>query len=238
MKYRKFDRLEQQIHGTGSASIKLRWKWGRLVLCDEEFTDPNGRLRWGAINELMAKAAARGWKLSRREVQYRVECARAYLTEAEIAHVCAQFEYWGDLRSAGFPPVEVASESAPQEPEEPHDPRPPYEKRDAAVRQLNRILKSPEANGQEPLPGMRMFLPGFSPDTVGRETVFREAFKIHHYICQEVTPQLRQAADRAEREDEEREEKLNRMFDAVGRNPEASLGEAEDMLLGAETAVR
>ncbi len=178
MKYRQFNRLEHQIHGTGSASIMLRWKWGRLVLCTEDLTDPNGRLRWGAINELIAKAAARGWKLSDREVRYRVQCARTYLTEAQIRHVCAEFEYWSDLRTAGFPPVEVAESAAPQPPGEPHDPRPPHEKRDAAVRQLNRILSSPEAHGQEPLPGMRVFLPGFSPDTVGRETLFREAFKI------------------------------------------------------------
>jgi len=238
MKYRQFDRLEHQIHGTGSASIMLRWKWGRLVLCNEEFTDPSGRLRWGAINELIAKAAARGWKLSRREVQYRVECARAYLTETEIAHVCAQFEYWGDLRSAGFPPVDAAENAASAPPEEPHDPRPPYEKRDAAMRQFKRIMDSPEAHGQEPLPGMRTWLPGFTVDTVGRDTLFRRAFEVHESI-KATTPQLRQAADRAEREDREREENLHRLFDAIGRNPEASLGEAEDALLGAKSgAVR
>lgn len=238
MRYRHYERLEKQILATGTSSILLRWKWGRLVLSDDEFTDPSGRLRWGAINELIAKATSRGLKLSRREVQYRVQCARAYLTEAQIAHVCAQFEYWGDLRSANFPPAEVTEEAAPrdaQSPQEPHDPRPPYEKRDAVVRQVKRILNSPEAHGQEALPGMRIWLPGFTVDTVGRETLFSKAFEIHESI-KATTPQLRQVAERAARDDQEREENLYRLFDAIGRNPDASLGEGEDALLAAASA--
>jgi hypothetical protein len=82
---------------------------------------------------------------------------------------------------------------------------------------------------------MRTWLPGFTVDTVGRETLFRRAFEIHESI-KATTPQLRQAADRAEREDQEREENLYRLFDAIGRNPEASLGEGEDALLGAAPA--
>lgn len=237
MRYRQYDRLEQKILASSINGIRLRWKWGCLVLSDDEFTDPNGRLRWGAINELIAKAAAHGQKLSRSEVQYRVQCARTYTTEAQIAHVCGQFEYWSDLRSAGFPTVEAPENDAPEPSGKPYDPRPPHEQRDAAVRQFKRIMDRPETGGQEPLPGMRIYLPGFTVDTTGRETLFRKAFEVHESI-KAVTPQLRQAADRAEREDAEREEKLYRLFDAVGRNLDATLGDGEDALLGTEAAVR
>src|SRR5262249_27748682 len=159
--------------------------------------------------------------LSRAEVQYRLQAARTYQTEAEIAHACGQFEHWSALRAAGFPAAEVppdapadalfdpsdTSESTAEGPQ-PYDPRPPHKKRDDAERQLNRILRSPEANGQQALPGLRIYLPGFTPDTIGRETPFREAFKIHQYIRDEVTPQLRKAAEQAERDDREREAKL------------------------------
>lgn len=237
MGYRQYDRLEQKILASGRNSIHLRWKWGRLVLCDDEFTDPSGRLRWGAINELVAKAAGHGLKLSRSEIKYRVQCAREYPTEAQIGQILGQFENWSSLIQAGFPAAEAAESDVPEPSEKPYDPRPPHEQRDAAVRQFKRILAAPEAHGQQPLPGMRIYLPGFTVDTTGRETTFRKALEIHESI-KAVTPQLRQAADRAEREDAEREEKLYRLFDAVGRNLDATLGDGEDALLGAVAAVR
>ena len=244
--YRPYDQIEQRILNADTGSSYYRWKWGRLVLSDPAAVHPNGRLKHGTIDELIAKAWAHGSKLSRAEVKFRLQAARTYQTEAEIGYACSQFENWSALKTAGFPAVEVppdapetplfdAPESTPggtfteetAEGPQPYDPRPPYKKRDDAVGQLNRILNSPEANGQDALPGMRMYLPGFTTDTVGPETLFREAFKIHRYICEEVTPQLRNAADQAEHDDRERGAKLNQLFDAVNRNPEASLAEGE-----------
>jgi hypothetical protein len=246
MHYRPYDRIEQRILNADTGSTYLRWKWGRLVLSDPDLIHPNGRLKHGATDDLIAKAWAHGSKLSRAEAQRRLQAARTYQTEAEIASVLGQFANWWALIQAGFPTAEVppdapetplfdAPESMPEgtfteeasEGPEPYDPRPPYKRRDDAERQLSRILSSPEANGQDALPGMRMYLPGFTTDTVGPETLFREAFKIHRYIREEVTPQLRNAADQAERDDREREAKLNQLFDAVNRNPEASLAEGE-----------
>jgi hypothetical protein len=246
MHYRPYDRIEQRILNADTGSSYYRWKWGRLVLCDLDLIHPNGRLKHGSLDTLIAKAWAHGSKLSKSEIQYRLQAARTYQTEAEITQVLGQFSNWWRLISASFPVVEVPpdapetplfdapesttegtfAEEAPEWPQ-PYDPRPPYKKRDDAERQLNRILNSPEANGQDTLPGMRMYLPGFTPDTVGPETLFREAFKIHRYIREEVTPQLRNAADQAERDDREREAKLHQLFDAVNRNPEASLAEGE-----------
>lgn len=248
MHYRPYDRIEQRILNADTGSCYYRWKWGRLVLCDPDLTHPNGRLLGGSIDTLIAKAWTHGSKLSRAEVKRRLQAARTYQTEAEIGSVLSQFPNWWALISAGFPAVEVPPdapetplfdapegttetppESTTDEPQ-PYDPRPPYKKRDDAVGQLNRILNSPEANGQDPLPGMHTYLPGFTPDTIGPETLFREAFKIHRYICEEVTPQLRNAADQAERDDRERGAKLDRLFDAVNRDPEATLGQAEAAL--------
>lgn len=249
MRFRTYDRIEQQILESGKASIRLRIKWGAMVLHDPRYTHAHGVIKKGAVDELIARATARGVKLSRREIMYRLQAARTYTTEAEIVHACALFQTWSELRSAGFPAVEVSEEAglfdvpgdaAPSR-EEPYDPRAPHEQRDAAVRQLNRILDSPEANGQEVLPGLpglRIFLPGFSPDTVGRETSFRKAFEIHYDIRKHATAQLRAAADQSQREDVEREEKLNRMFDAVARNLDATLGDGDDALLGAEATAR
>jgi hypothetical protein len=252
MYYRPYDRIEQRILNADTGSSYYRWKWGRLVLCDPDLTK-NGRLRHGVLDALVAKAWAHGSKLSKREIKYRLQAARTYQTEAEIGQVLAQFDNWWTLISAGFPPAEVPPDAPgdglfdtsdtpdtsgesenPAEGPQPYDPRPPYKQRDDAMRQIDRILNSPEANGQEPLFGLRMFLPGFTPDTVGRETLFREAFKLSRYIREEVTPKIRTAADQAERDDDERDAKLNRLYDAIGRNPEASLGEGDDAYWAAQ----
>lgn len=252
--YRPYDRIEQRILNADTGSSYYRWKWGRLTLSDPDAVHPNGRLRHGVLDALTAKAWAHGSKLSKREIKYRLQAARTYQTEAEIGQVLAQFGNWWSLISAGFPAVEVppdapetplfdapesTTEATPEsttEGPQPYDPRPPYKKRDDAERQLGRILNSPEANGQDALPGMRMYLPGFTPDTVGPETLFREAFKIHRYIRDEVTPQLRQAANQSECDDREREAKLNRLYDAVNRDPDATLRAGDDAYWAAQNA--
>jgi hypothetical protein len=228
MEYRPYDRIEQKILGSDTGAIRYRWEWGHLVLVEPELTQPDGRLKPGAIDKLIAKAAAKGSKLSRREVQHRVQLAKMYRYEAQIAHAGAHFGTWSDLRSAGFPALDVPSD------EEPYDPRTPGKKRDDAERELDRLMDSPAAHGQDPIPGLEIYLPGFTPDTVGPETVFRDAWKIHETICEQVTGGLRQAAEKSARADRERWAKLSRMFNAVNRNPDATLAEGEAALKGQE----
>lgn len=247
MRNRQYERLEKRILDLGSNSIELRWEWGRLVLHDEKYTQPDGRLKGGAIDRLIAEAQRRGLKLSRAEVQRRLQCARTYPTKAQIASVRMQFDDWWTLRQAGFPPVEVAEDGVlfdatgepTQSQDEPYDPRPPSEQRDAAVSQLKRILDTPEANGQDPLPnmpGLRIFIPGFTPDTTGPETTYRIAFQLHEKI-KAANAQIHNASDKLKREDQEREEKLYRGFNATGRNLDATLRDGENALLGADSPV-
>jgi len=230
MYYRPYDRIEQRILGSDTGSIRYRWEWGCYLKNDDASVGPGGRLRKGVIDELVAKARAHGSKLSRSEVKYRKKLAETYPTEPQIGHICGQFECWSDLRAAGFPPVELPPDAL--EDAQPYDPRAPHKKLQDAEKQLDRILNSPEANGQDPLPGLRMYLPGFTPDTIGRETLFREAFKIHRYICDEVTPQLRNAVYQAESDDRERGAKLEQLFLAAGRKLDATLGEGDDAMFG------
>ena len=63
---------------------------------------PNGAAL-GVTDQLIAAATARGFKLSEREVRYRLQCARTYPTEAEIGNVIADFDTWFDLIQAKFP---------------------------------------------------------------------------------------------------------------------------------------
>ena len=245
MRFRTYDRIEEQILNSDKGAIRLRIKWGAMVLNDDRRAHPDGRLKKGAIDWLIANAAKKRRKLSRTEVQYRVQAARTYRTEAEITQLVGQFQTWKELIQARFPTVDVAEDEglfdapgdASQSQSEPYDPRAPHEKRDQAVRQLKRVLDSPEANGQPPLPGMpglRIYLPGFTSDTVGPETVFRVALQIHEDI-KTANAQVHNASDQLKREDDEREEKLYRMFDATGRNLEASLRDGDNALLGAES---
>jgi hypothetical protein len=94
------------------------------------------------VDALIAQAAAQGIKISRSEIGYRMQCGRAYATEAEITTACGDFKSWSDLRAAGFPPVQVSLEDDT----DPYDPRDPDEKRRDAARELARLTE--ENSGQ------------------------------------------------------------------------------------------
>jgi hypothetical protein len=107
-------RQEKAIAAAGSAGIRERWLWGLRLLRDPDaFADGSSQLKPGRAGELIKAAEAAGLKLSVREIQYRLQCARAYPTEAEIAHACAEFEDWSDLRTAGFPTFEAPPDEPP-----------------------------------------------------------------------------------------------------------------------------
>jgi hypothetical protein len=108
MKTTQYVRQEKAIAAADSGGIRQRWLWGLRLLRDPDAMSSEKSLRNGIAEQLIAAAKAAGLKLSEREIQYRLQCARAYPTEAEIANACAEFEEWSDLRKAGFPTYEVA----------------------------------------------------------------------------------------------------------------------------------
>ena len=104
MKTTQYVRQERAIASADAGGIQQRWLWGLRLLRDPDaFAPGSTQLKPGRAAELVAAATAAGLKLSEREIQYRLRCARTYQTDAEIANACAEFEEWSDLRAANFP---------------------------------------------------------------------------------------------------------------------------------------
>lgn len=113
MKTSQYIRQERAIASADTGGIRERWMWGLRLLRDPDaFTPGSTQLKPGRTDELVKAAAAVGLRLSAREIQYRLQCARAYGTEAEIAHACAEFGDWSALRAASFPAYTVPTGEA------------------------------------------------------------------------------------------------------------------------------
>ena len=114
MKTTQYVRQEKAIAAANVGGIRERWLWGLRLLRDPDaFTPGSSQLKPGRAEELVRAALAAGLKLSEREIRYRLQCARAYPTEAQIRHACAEFLEWSDLRSAAFPPFEAPDGEPP-----------------------------------------------------------------------------------------------------------------------------
>lgn len=114
MKTTQYVRQEKAIASADTGSIRERWMWGLRLLRDPDaFAAGSTQLKPGRADELVKAANAAGLKLTVREIQYRLQCARAYPTEAQIAHAGAQFQGWTELRSAGFPPFDAPPDEPP-----------------------------------------------------------------------------------------------------------------------------
>lgn len=104
MRMTQYVRQEKAIAAADSGGIRERWLWGLRLLRDSDaFAPGSTQLKPGRADELVRAAVAAGLKLSDREIRYRLQCARAYPTEAQIRHACAEFAGWSELRAAGFP---------------------------------------------------------------------------------------------------------------------------------------
>lgn len=131
MKTTQYVQQEKAIIAADSGGIRQRWLWGLRLLRDTEKMSSGGAsLKHGVTAALIEAAAKRGLKLSEREIRYRVQCARAYGTEAEIGNAIADFETWSGLIQAGFPAYEVDLDETPA------DHRTPEEIRRDRARQL------------------------------------------------------------------------------------------------------
>jgi hypothetical protein len=108
MKTTQYVRQEKAIASADTGSIRERWMWGLRLLRDPDaFAPGSTQLKPGRADELVQAANAAGLRLTVREIQYRLQCARAYPTEAQIANAGAQFQGWTELRAAGFPPFDA-----------------------------------------------------------------------------------------------------------------------------------
>jgi hypothetical protein len=114
MKTTQYVRQGKAIAVADSGGIRQRWLWGLRLLRDGEAMSESGKsLKHGVTDQLIAAAKAAGLKLSAREIQARLQCARVYPTEAQIRRSTADFEHWSALVQSGFPDYEAPEGEPP-----------------------------------------------------------------------------------------------------------------------------
>lgn len=207
MRDSKYLRYEKRIAASDNGGILERWAMGQALLADAKKMTAAGNLKHGALEKLLAEAKAAGYPVTDREIRYRLQCARAYATEAEIGTACSDFKTWSDLRAAGFPVVQVFLDSDT----EPFDPRDESEKRRDAARELAR--RGQEAAGQLSL---------FPDDKYSEMSTLSELAKY--------AAEMAEITERYAHRDEERGEYLRSLVDAVGGDMSKTWGEARDAL--------
>lgn len=206
-----YGRLEKAIAAADVGSIRQRWEYGRRLLVDPTKTIPGERLKEGALDELVTAGRKQGVrKLNRREIQHRLQAARLYPSEAHVAHICAQYESWGALRTAGFPPVQLPLDADVT----PFDPRTPEEKARDAGQALDRAAE--KAAGQ-----LELF-EHFKPDAFDELSTIAELRK--H------AEEMRDWTQRQLRSDNRRIAYVDRMSAAVGGDEAKTVAEAEAAL--------
>lgn len=107
MRTAQYGRQEAVIAAADNSGLRQRWIYGLRLAADQEKIAPAGGLRNGVAEALIAAAAKRGIKLSGTEIRYRLQCARAYPTEAQFITAVTNYRSWTALREAGFPPFEA-----------------------------------------------------------------------------------------------------------------------------------
>jgi hypothetical protein len=103
VKTTQYVRQEKAIAAADTNGIRERWMWGLRLLRDPEAMASPKSLRHGVTEQLVASAKAGGLRLSAREVQRRLQCARTYQAESQIRRALADFETWDELSRANFP---------------------------------------------------------------------------------------------------------------------------------------
>jgi hypothetical protein len=108
MRTTQYVRQEKAIAAADAGAIRERWLWGLRLLRDPEaYNAGSSQLKPHYAEGLVNAAAKAGLKLSVREIGYRMQMARAYPTEAQIAQACRDYATVSDLREAGFPHYEA-----------------------------------------------------------------------------------------------------------------------------------
>ena len=132
MKTQQYTSIEKKIAKSETGSIRERWLYGARLLDDPLATTEGGKsLKNGVAEQLIKFADHHGLKLSGREIQYRLQAARAYPTEGQFRKALAEFTTWWDLIQAGFPPYPIDPVN-----NEPADYRTPAEQNEDNARAL------------------------------------------------------------------------------------------------------
>jgi hypothetical protein len=236
--------LEQLRMKAAAGTIIQRWRYGRRLLMDGTATLPNGRMKHGVTGQLVLMASAAGYKLSEREVQWRLQCAREYETESEIQEILAEFDSWGALRDANFPNPNsaqpygsysaVGEESAGQErslsPEDEDGGQEDRGDRPYDPRTTDEIIRDHEARGRRLL--AQTWEPGeyqlslFKPDKLDAESTLADLKK---YADEQAELTARFAAI-----DQKRSDYLQKLIDAVHGDMSKTWREAEEALADIE----
>lgn len=206
-----YGRLEKVIAADDIGSIRHRWEYGRRLVIDTSKTNQSGNLQHGVLDGLVTAGKRAGAKnLNRREIQHRLQAARLYPSEAHIAHICAQFESWGALRTAGFPPVQLPLDAD----QTPFDPRTLEEKARDAGEAFDRAAQ--KAGGQ-----LELF-DYFKDTAVDELSTVAELRKYAVEMCE--------WTDRQAKRDRERLAYVNRLSVAVGGDETKTWAEADAAL--------
>jgi hypothetical protein len=213
MKYSHYLRLERAIATSDRGGILERWRYGTRLRSDPRMVTPNGNLRHGKLAQLIADAKADGIVISDREIQRRLQCARAYRSEAEIRLAADGFKGWADLYSAGFPAVQVPLDADTAE----FDPRDDGERRQDIAKEIERAAQ--EQGGQ-----LALFFDHFPADRFGRLATLADLRK-YEVECAERTERHQEA-------DRRRAAYLARLLNAVGGDESKTWAEANEALHG------
>jgi hypothetical protein len=211
-----FGRLDKEIAAADAGSIRRRWEYARRLLCDPAKATPDGRLNHGVIDALILAAAKQGIRISRREIQYRLQAGRTYQSEAEFAQLVAQFETWKEAIQSGFPAIALPLDADLT----PYDPRTPEERaRDAGI--THERLEQ-EGAGQLPL------FDHFPADLFDELSTLGELEK--H------AGEMAEWTRRRARKDSERAAYLRQLIAAVGGDRSKTWREAQDAMDAAAPA--
>lgn len=210
MKTTQYVRIERAISAAAKNDIHERWIWGLRLLRDPDaFAPGSSQLKPGRAEELIRSAKAAGFKLSEREIRYRVQCARAYPTESQIRHAGAEFEDWSSLRAAGFPPYDA-------EPGEP-----PADHRTDAERQRDHARALTDLLGEQ---GTLFPLQDFEPT----ETPLK--------ILAAYAEEMAELTARFQKRDRERRAYLDALITAAGGDLSVTWQDAHQRAYGEEVA--
>jgi hypothetical protein len=114
VKTTQYIRIERAISAAATSDIRERWVWGLRLLRDSDaFAPGSTQLKPGRADELVRAAKAAGFRLSEREIQYRLKAARSYPTESQIAQAAAEFSNWTALVGNHFPAFEAPDGEPP-----------------------------------------------------------------------------------------------------------------------------
>lgn len=210
MRYARYLRLEKYISASDRGGIIERWRYGRRLIEDDTATTPAGNLKHGVLDRLTTHATARGYKLSEREIQRRLQCARTYETEDQIRHAVADFETWRDLADANFPPVEAPPDAGP------YDPRDADERARDTARNLARRAEQDDEEDQ-------LTLFEYFPDD--RFTDISTLAELAKYA-----EEMADLTERFAQRDRERADYLQRLINAVGGDMSATWEQAQAAL--------